>query len=132
MATKNVTAIKGVSSKCSKGAAEPGPGSTIYTASWVGKTPQSPSLQVTVAHYTDSSLLALAVRNLKQGLPGGTPKKVAGIGSAAYEATGASATGLHFAIGKYVVYITLTSFGKPSKSAPGSIENVGKAVASAL
>jgi hypothetical protein len=37
---------------------------------------------VTVAHYTDPGALALAKRNLKQGFPGGTPRRVAGIGTA--------------------------------------------------
>lgn len=84
-------------------------------------------MQVTVALYTDQGALQLATRNLKQGLPGGTPRKVAGIGSAAYEATGATSTGLHFRVGKYIAYLTLN---KPRATA--SLETLAKAVAARL
>ena len=52
---------------------------------------------MTVASYTDQGALALAKRNLNQGFPGGTPKRMAGIGTGAYEATGAGSSAIHFA-----------------------------------
>jgi hypothetical protein len=120
--------IKGVSTHCAKARPLTGPGSTMYTANWAGKTSSSPRLQVTVALYTDPGALTLAKRNLKQGFPGGTPRRVAGIGTAAYEASGAGATGIHFAVGKHVVYITLS--GKLRSKAP--LEALAKAIAARL
>ena len=107
-----------------------GPGSTIYVGNWAGLSKTSPTLQVTVAVYTDPGALKLARQNLKQGLPG-PPKKVAGIGSAAYEAKGALSAGIHVAVGKYVAYITLATTGAPPKSAT-VLEPLAKAVAARL
>ncbi len=128
---KQITAIPGVSTKCANAKPTKGPGSTITTGNWAGKTPTSPQLQVTVASYTDTGALKLAKSNLKQGLPGGTPKKLTGIGSAAYEATAASSTGIHFAVGRYVVYLNLTSIGRPPR-ATAPLEALAKTIAGRL
>jgi hypothetical protein len=130
VSAKQVTAIAGVSSKCTIAKPSQGPGSTIYVGNWAGLTPQSPTVQVTVALYTDTGALQLAKQNLKQGLPG-PPKKVAGIGSNAYEAKGAQAAGIHVAVGKYIAYITLSTIGTPPKSA-AVLEPLAKAVAARL
>jgi hypothetical protein len=127
---KQVTAIAGVSSNCTNARPSKGPGSTIYAGDWAGKTSRSPRVQVTVAFYTDLGVLQLAKSNLKQGLPG-KPRKVAGIGSAAYEATGGLSTGIHFNVGKYVVYLTLNAVGKPPRSTP-PLEALAKAIAARL
>ena len=127
---KQITAIPGVSSKCTNAAPSKGPGSTIYVGNWAGKTPTSPTVQVTVALYTDSGALKLAKSNLKQGLPG-PPKKVAGIGSAAYEAIGGFSAGVHFNVGKYVVYLSLNTVGKPPQST-ASLETLAKGIAARL
>ena len=130
VSAKQVTAIAGVSSKCTNAKPSQGPGSTIYVGNWAGLTPQSPTVQVTVAVYTDSGALQLATQNLKQGLPG-PPKKVAGIGSTAYEAKGGQAVGIHLAVGKYIAYISLDTIGTPPKSAT-VLEPLAKAVAARL
>ncbi len=130
VSAKQVTAIAGVSSKCTNAKPSQGPGSTIYIGNWAGLTPKSPTVQVTVAVYTDTGVLQLAKQNLKQGLPG-PPKKVAGIGSAAYEAKGALAVGIHVSVGKYIAYINLNTIGKPPKSAT-VLEPLAKAIAARL
>ena len=127
---RQVTAIAGVSSKCTNAKPSQGPGSRIYVGNWPGQTPKSPTVQVTVAVYTDTGALQLAKQNLKQGLPG-PPKKVAGIGSAAYEAKGALSVGIHVSVGKYIVYINLNTIGTPPKSAT-ALEPLAKAVAARL
>ena len=130
VSAKQVTAIPGVSSKCTNAKPSPGPGSTNYVGNWAGLTPRSPTVQVTVAVYTDTGALQLAKHNLKQGLPG-PPKKVAGIGSAAYEGKGALSAGIHVSVGKYIAYISLNTIGTPPKSA-AVIEPLAKAVAARL
>jgi hypothetical protein len=96
-------------------------------------TPKSPGLQVTVVHYTDPGFLKLADHNLKQGLPGGTPKKVVGIGDAAYEAKGPPSTGpgIHVAIGNYIAYINLSQVGGPPL-APSLLHPIAKDVVAKL
>lgn len=121
-----IVAVIGNSSRCTNSPTARGLGSTIYTGSWAGKTPRAPGLQVTIALYTDPGALQLANRNLKQGLPG-KPRRVAGIGGGAYEATGAGSTGIHFGVGKYIAYLSL---GRPR--AATSLEALAKAVASRL
>jgi hypothetical protein len=130
VSAKQVTAIGGLSSKCTNPKPSQGPGSTIYVGNWAGLTPTSPTVQVTVAVYTDTGALQLAKQNLKQGLPG-PPKKLSGIGSAAYEAKGALAAGIHVAVGKYIVYISLNTIGTPPKSAT-VLEPLAKVVAARL
>jgi hypothetical protein len=128
---KQVATIPGVSSRCTNARPSKGPGSTLYVGNWAGETPRSPHLQVTVALYTDAGVLQLAKHNLKQGLPGGTPRKEAGIGEAAYEASGAGALGLHVSVGKYIVYATLTALGTAPPSST-SFEALARSIAGRL
>jgi hypothetical protein len=124
---KQAAPLTGRPSHCTRSPATKGLGSTIDMGTWAGPTATSPRVQATVALYADSGALQLARRNLKQGLPGGTPRKVSGIGTAAYEAGGASAFAIHFAVGKYVVYLTLTPVGKPRSAA--ALEALAKTIA---
>lgn len=130
LSAKQVTAISGVSTKCANAAPSQGPGSTIYIGNWAGVTPTSPTLQVTIASYSDAGLLHLAKQNLKEGLSG-PPKKVTGLGAPAYEAKGGLAVGIHITLGKYLVYISLNAIGKPPSS-PKLIEPVAEIVAGKL
>jgi hypothetical protein len=130
LTAKQVTTVQGVSPKCTNAKPMAGPGSTIYGANWAGKTPRSAALQVTVSLYSDQGALGLAKRNLNQGLPG-TPKKVVGIGSGAYEATGGISTAVRFAEGKYIVLVGVSGIGKPSWSLT-SVEALAKGVARRL
>lgn len=130
LTAKQVTSIAGVTAKCNNQPPQQAPGSKIYVGDWMGATPKSPSVQVTVAVYSDKGMLRLADHNLAQGLPG-PPKKVVGIGDAAFEAKGGFAVGIHVAVGKDIAYITLSSIGKSPKS-PSIIEPVAKDVAAKL
>jgi len=127
---KQVAAIPGVSSKCSNAKPSKGFGSTIYSGNWAGKTPTSARLQVTINLYTDTGALQLAKRNLKQGLPG-APKKLAGVGSAAYQASGAGAAAIRFSVGKYIAFISVNTVGAPPKVTPQLIA-LAKAIAAKL
>ena len=129
LTAKQVAAVPGVSSACTNAKPMAGPGSTIYSGNWRGKTATSARLQVTVSSYTDQGMLALAKRNLKQGLPG-TPRKVVGIGNGAYEATGAGSEAIHVAIGKYVVAVVVNTSGKLPRTAV--IEAVAREIAARL
>ena len=133
LTAKQATAISGVTAKCTNEAPLPGPGSNQYTGNWAGVTTKSPALQVTVVKYTDPGVLKLAVHNLKQGLPGGTPKKVTGIGDAAFEAKGPPDTGpgIHVAIGTYIAYINLATVGGPPLS-PSLLEPIAKDIVAKL
>ena len=124
---RSATAIPGISPRCTNAPPSRGPGSTLSTGNWAGKTPGS-GLQLTIALYADKGALQLATRNLNQGLPG-APRKVTGIGSAAFEGSGASAVGIHFVVGKYVAYVTLNTTGKAQRT---SLEAFAKAVAARL
>ena len=131
LTAKQVTAIGGVTASCKNGAPLPGPGSKQYTGNWAGATPKSPQLQVTVAAFTSTDFLKRAVQNLRQGLPGGTPKKVTGIGDGAYEAKGPLGPGIHVALGKYVAYLSLTAVGGPPPTL-SQLEPIAKDVAAKL
>jgi hypothetical protein len=131
VSARQIATIPGLSSRCTTTRPSRGPGSTIFTGNWAGKTPSSPHLQVTIAAYADQGALQLAKRNLKQGFPGGAPRKVPGIGSAAYEATGAGAIGLHLSVGKYVAYLILTGGSNPRRSS-ASLETLAKSIAARL
>jgi hypothetical protein len=124
-ATQTIPLV-GSRSHCASSPATQGPGSTMYVGTWVGAAGAA-RLQVTIAVYSNQGALQIARRNLAQGLPGGTPKKVTGIGSVAYTGTGAKSTGIHFAFGKYIGYLTL---GKAS--ATTSLETLAKAVVARL
>jgi len=130
LTAKQVTAIGGVSTQCNNQPPQQGMGAKIYVGDWKGVTPKSPTLQVTLAVYSDRGWLAKADHNLKQGLTG-RPKPVTGIGDAAFEAKGAFAVGIHVAVGKYIAYISLTEVGK-TPSSPALIEPVAKDVAARL
>ena len=64
LSAKQVTAVHGLTAKCTNAKPAQGPGSTIYVGNWAGQTARSPQLQVTVFHYTDAGALQLATRNL--------------------------------------------------------------------
>ena len=128
LTARQIAALPTVSSHCTNLPPAQGPGSTNYVGHWAGKTPRSAGLQVTVSSYADQGFLALARRNLTQGFTGGTPKRVAGIGTGAYEATGAGSSEIHLAVGKYVVYIVVT----PAPRSIKPLEAVARAVAARL
>jgi hypothetical protein len=121
----------GAAAACKSAAALPAPGGTQYGGNWAGATTKAPALQVTVVSYTDPTALALAKRNLKEGL-NGPPKavKIKGLGTV-YEATSALASGLHFTIGKDVVYLSLTSIAK-KPNPPSSLEPLAQVIAGEL
>jgi hypothetical protein len=134
LTAKQVTAVPGLTATCKKTAPLPGPlpGSKQYQSNWAGVTPKSPTLQVTVVKFADPGTLQLAVHNLKQGMSGGTLKKVTGIGDAAYEASGIGlGPDINVAIGKYVAYMSLSSIGSP-KPTPVQLEQIAKDVAAKL
>lgn len=133
LTAKQVTAIAGVTSSCKNQAPLKGvAGANQYVGNWAGQTRRSPSLQVTIAVYPNakSQWLQLADHNLMQGLSG-PPKKVTGIGDAAYEAKGDFAVDIHVAVGTYIAYITLSQIGK-DPSSPALIEPIAKDVAAKL
>jgi hypothetical protein len=126
-----IAKLAGVSPTCTKAAPAPTLGATLYQGNWPGKSTQSPSLQLVVAVYTDGKALALATRNLKQGLPGPS-HKVAGIGSSAYEGSGAYSVGVDFGVGKYIAYLTLSdAVGTPAPS-PTVVEALAKSIVPSL
>ena len=132
LTAKQVAAIPGVTSSCKNAPPLPALGGKQYEGDWAGVGPKSPTLQVTIGAYSDSGALQLAVHNLKQGFSGGTPKKVAGIGDAAYEAKGNGlGPGIHVAIGKYIAYISATSIGAP-KPTLAELEPIAKHVVATL
>ena len=134
LTAKQVTAVAGLTPSCKNDAPLPGPlpGSKEWTGNWAGVTPKSTTLQVTVAKFSDPGSLQLAVHNLKQGLPGGAPKKVTGIGDGAYEAKGSGfGPGINVAIGDYVAYISLSSTGEP-KPTLAQLEPIAKDVVAKL
>jgi hypothetical protein len=130
VSAKQATAVLRVSSKCVNAKPLPGPGSTMYTGNWAGKTTASMHLLVTVSAYTDTGALQLAKRNLNQGLPG-APKKLAGVGAAAYQATGAGAAAIRFSVGKYIAFISLNSVSTQPKVTPQLVA-LAKATAAKL
>jgi hypothetical protein len=133
VASAKVTAISGVSAKCTNEAVMPGIGSKLYVGNWAGLTKTSPTVQVTIAKYTDSGAEQLATHNLKQGLPAGTPKLLKGIGSSAFESTAAFETGLHFVKGKDVVYLSLNAVGaNPPAASRAKLEALAKSIAAKL
>ena len=132
LTTKQIATVPGLSPACTNARPTKGLGSTLYEGNWPGKTPTSPILQITIARYTDSGALQLGKRNLPQGLPGGLPKKVAGIGAGAYEAIGASSVGIHFTVGSYIGYASLNTRGTASRSLETTLERLARAAAARL
>lgn len=123
-----VASISGVSARCTNTPPAKGLGSTLYVGNWAGRAASTGGLQVTIAVYTDRGALQLATRNLNQGHVGST-HKVTGIGKAAFEATGSVATDIHFAVGNYVVYVTLNAIARPAKT---SLEALARYIAARL
>jgi hypothetical protein len=123
-----MTAVKGLSSRCANGKPAPAPGGRNYIGNWAAKSGTTPTLQVTVSKYTDSGWLARAKSNLKQGLVA-TPKKVAGIGSAAYEAAGPSSAEVRFVKGKDIVDVVFSARARPSLA---PVEKLAKTIAGEL
>lgn len=130
VSAKQATMVLRISSKCVNAKPLPGPGSTMYTGNWAGKPATSMHLLVTVSAYTDAGALQLAKRNLNQGLPG-APKKLAGVGSAAYQASGAGAVAIRFSVGKYIAFISLNAISTQPKVTPQLIA-LAKAIAAKL
>jgi len=128
--SKDVAAIRGMSTVCTETAPLPAPGATDYVGNWKGTAPTE-GLQVTIERYSDDGWLQKATQNLKQGLVALPPKKVSGIGDAAYEAKGNSAVEVKTVVGKYIAIIVLTNVKKPPKS-PSEIEPLAKAIVAAL
>jgi hypothetical protein len=128
----NVKAVVGSPSTC-KSQRQSGIGSINYVGNWSTAKARSATLQVTVEKFTDSGMQKLAITNLKQGLPG-PPKRIGKIGSTvAFEGTGANATGIHFAAGKYVVILVVNTVGSnPPKKLRTALENLAKAIAPKL
>ena len=114
---KNVTAIPGMSSACTEQKALPAPGATDYVGNWKGLEPTE-GLQITIERYTDTGMLQLATHNLGQGLLS-TPKKVSGIGDAAYEAKGAGGVEVKTTTGNYIAIIVLIEHQEAAEVAVG-------------
>jgi hypothetical protein len=128
---KDVLAIPGMGTgPCTESAPLQAPGATDYVGNWKGRLPTQ-GLQVTIEHYTDSGMLKLATNNLHQGLIS-LPKKVVGIGDAAYEAKGgAGGVEVKTVVGNYIAIIVLSNVKRPIKS-PSVIEPLAKDVVAAL
>jgi len=62
----------------------------------------------TIARFTDSGALRLAVQNLKQGLPAGPITAVDHLGGPAYEADAEKTAAIHISWKDYTAYVTLT------------------------
>lgn len=97
----------------------PGFGSVEYTGAWTatpgtaevkgqGGTKIEESLGVTIARFSDSGALKLAVQNLKQGLPGGPLTAVEHFGGPAYEAEAEKTGAIHISWKDYTAYVSLT------------------------
>ena len=78
---------------------------TAYYGTWAASSPTGPHLTVSVVAWKDSALLAAARSHLNI-LPG-PPKKVTGIGSAAYESSAGQLTVINFVVGSDICDINL-------------------------
>lgn len=130
LSAKQVKAIKGVSTKCKNAPATRGIGSIDHVGNWAGVTAASPRIQVTVSVYADAGMLKLAKRNLKQGLLG-PPKKLKGVGTAAYTSTGALGRDVRFSLGKYIVLVNVSGIHKITWTT-ASVVALAKTVAARL
>ena len=119
-----IARIPGLSSHCANAAPTRAPGSTHYIGNWSGRRAPAHRRRVHRQRRTPAG-----DAQSKQGLAA-TPHKVPGIGTAAYTATGANATGVHFAVGKYVAYLTLT--GVTGKAATAQAETLARSVVQRL
>ena len=113
LTAKQVAAI-GVPTNC-KATSLTGPGITSHTGTWGGSGPTAAHLGVSVVTYSNATLFQLGMRTLDK-LPG-IAKKVAGIGTLAYEsgADGSTLAAINFVVGKTIVGINLRTT-KPPKS----------------
>jgi hypothetical protein len=126
---KTIEAVPGMSGACTEQAPLAAPGGKDYVGAWKGTAPTE-SIQITIEAFSDSGMLSLATKNLNEGLLD-TPKKVSGIGTAAYEAKGEVGVEVKAASGKYIAIVILTNVRKPPGS-PAAIEPLAKAVVAAL
>ena len=126
---KAIASVPGITSACTEQAPLTAPGGTDYVGTWKGSTPTT-SLQITISVFNDPDWLGRARSNLKQGLLA-TPKKVAGIGDAAYEAKNFAGVEIKTDVGKYIAIVVLSSVKDPPKS-PAMIVPLTKAVVAAL
>lgn len=76
-----------------------------YYGTWAASNPTGPHLTVSIVAWKNSGMLAAAKSHLN-AVPG-TPKKVAGIGSAAYESSGGQLTVINFVVGSDICDINL-------------------------
>jgi hypothetical protein len=134
--SKVVRAIPGVGSTCAETSPLPGIGSVEYTGTWTatpgtaevkgqGGTKIEESLGVTIARFTDSGALRLAVQNLKQGLPAGPITAVDHLGGPAYEADAEKTAAIHISWKDYTAYVTLTVVNAATPS-PKALEALAK------
>jgi hypothetical protein len=133
---KVVRAIPGVGSTCSETSPLPGVGSVEYTGTWTanpgtaeekekGGTKIEESLGVTIARFSDSAALKLAVQNLNQGLPGGPVTAVEHLGGPAYEAEAEKTAAIHISWKDYTGYVTLAVVNAATPS-PKVLEALAK------
>jgi hypothetical protein len=78
---------------------------TAYYGTWAASSPMGPHLTVSIVAWKNSALLAAARSHLNI-LPGPS-KKVAGIGSAAYESSAGQLTAINFVVGSDICDINL-------------------------
>jgi hypothetical protein len=129
--SSSVTKIPGVTPKCKESQPLKGGGSNTYSGTWSGATPKAPDVTVTIAVFNDSTWLALARKNLKQGLPSANPAKLAGVGTAAFISNGPTTTAVHVLRGKSTAYIIVTSASSKGWSKT-QVVTLAKAVAAKL
>ncbi len=134
--SKVVRAIPGVGSTCTETPPLPGFGSVEYTGTWMatpgtaevkgqGGTKIEESLGVTIARFSDSGALKLAVQNLNQGLPGGPVTAVEHLGGPAYEAEAEKTAAIHISWKDYTAYVSLTVVNTATPS-PKVLEALAK------
>ncbi len=126
---KAIASVPGLTSSCTEQPPLPAPGGKDYVGTWKGSTPTT-SLQITIEVFSDTGVLGLARSNLKQGLLA-APKKLAGIGDAAYEAKNFGGVEIKTDVGKYIAIVVLSSVKAPPKS-PSEIAPLTKAIVAAL
>jgi hypothetical protein len=129
--SSSVRKIPGVTSTCKASKPLTGAGSSTYSGTWSGSSPKAPDVTITIAVYKDSTMLALAKRSLKQGLPSANPTKLAGVGSAAFMSNAPTTTAVHVVQGKSTAYIIVTSASSKGWS-KAQVVTLAKAVAGKL
>ena len=112
LSAKQVASVPVTPLKCSPMQTIKGPASTAYYGNWGGAA-QAPHMLISVVLYQSATFFSAAKSHLNV-LPG-PAKKVAGIGSAAYESSGGGLTVINFIVGKYIVDINMRT-NQPLKS----------------